>query len=431
MNILYASGHGAALDSDLLTGGGTDDTVALQSLLDLGGHVVVDGPALVSGLNIHSNTTLEFTGGAGLFLKPNSNRAILRNANRSRGAIIDKQIAIRGGFFNCNDVGQVGQTMNAFGLAIQEADKSLMVGMQFLGIEDLLLENVYVYLPKAFGIHIANDKRVTLINPTVDVGTPAAAPPIGKDGVHFNGPSQYVNILAPKIRSWDDALAFNANDTSGYPQWAPDMTINNDWGPYLGQGPITDVSVYGPVFMGAAQGIRLMSFGELIDRIYILGAVGTVQSQPFMQGNLSAAYPAGNFGSRITVDASKIAIGDGSNPPPPPPPPPPSGDITAVFLGATGEDKTNGLDAVPDGNPDWHFRISNLTSDPIRVRIDIRWSGGQSAWEWPLNAAGNWIVVKEYAAGVANCWVRNPNVTATGFTITVTYSDNSTDQVTI
>ncbi len=73
-NVIYASRCGAALDSNVSTGGGTDDTAALQAALDTAVgkghlHLVLDGAALISApLRIHSNTTIECPDrGCGLF----------------------------------------------------------------------------------------------------------------------------------------------------------------------------------------------------------------------------------------------------------------------------------------------------------------------------------------------------------------------------
>ena len=54
-----ASRAGARLDSNLSSGGGTDDTKALQTILNRAAdgravHLIVDGPALVSGLDVYS-----------------------------------------------------------------------------------------------------------------------------------------------------------------------------------------------------------------------------------------------------------------------------------------------------------------------------------------------------------------------------------------
>src|SRR5688572_11342947 len=62
--VVRASEVGAALDSDLINGGGGDDTDVLQSVLNRAAdgsrvHLVIDGPTLVSGLNVFGNTTVE------------------------------------------------------------------------------------------------------------------------------------------------------------------------------------------------------------------------------------------------------------------------------------------------------------------------------------------------------------------------------------
>ena len=61
---VIASEAGAKLDSNVETGGGTDETELFQKILDLavtwgGLHLIVDGAALVRSLAIHSNTTIE------------------------------------------------------------------------------------------------------------------------------------------------------------------------------------------------------------------------------------------------------------------------------------------------------------------------------------------------------------------------------------
>jgi len=63
IKIIHASQAGARLDSNVTTGGGSDDTVALQRVLDRaqtdgGVHLVMDGAALITGLQVHSTRRL-------------------------------------------------------------------------------------------------------------------------------------------------------------------------------------------------------------------------------------------------------------------------------------------------------------------------------------------------------------------------------------
>ena len=80
ISIVYASTV-AKLDSNVRTGGGTDDTAALQAVLDRaktegGIHLIMDGAALVSHLEVYSNTTIEcLNASCGFYQKDNSDCA--------------------------------------------------------------------------------------------------------------------------------------------------------------------------------------------------------------------------------------------------------------------------------------------------------------------------------------------------------------------
>ena len=109
--ILYASDY-AMLDSNVLTGGGTDDTAALQALLDQaeesgGLRLIMDGAALVTGLRVYPNTTIEcLDTSCGFFLRDGSNDAILKNAHWDLEEIRDNNITLIGGTYNHNCRGQ-------------------------------------------------------------------------------------------------------------------------------------------------------------------------------------------------------------------------------------------------------------------------------------------------------------------------------------
>lgn len=73
--------------------GGTDDTAGLQRVLDaaVNGtpvHLIVDGVASVSGLNVYGTRTIECIGGGGHYLRDRSSRAIIRNVHRSKQFIV-------------------------------------------------------------------------------------------------------------------------------------------------------------------------------------------------------------------------------------------------------------------------------------------------------------------------------------------------------
>jgi len=148
-----------------MNGGGTDDTTILQAVLDRAArgvsvHLVIDGTALVSGLNACGNTTIECVAGGGLYLKDGSNRAIIRNAHRSRDAITDEHITIRGCFLNgTRYVKTVRPPLYLEGMKFEiprEPDGTYISGLQFFGVNDLTIENTTLWHARSFSIWVAN-----------------------------------------------------------------------------------------------------------------------------------------------------------------------------------------------------------------------------------------------------------------------------------
>jgi hypothetical protein len=310
--IVKASEVGASLDSNLATGGGHDDTLILQNVLDRAksGHavqLVIDGPALVSGLNVYGHTTIECTAGAGLYLKDNANRAMLRNGNRSRGKILDTNIVIRGCLLNGNrDNQRIGGPMLLGRYSpVEEDGKTPQSGIQFFGVQHLVLEDLSLIHIRSFGIWIANAKYIHLDKITVDTGLPPypytgslaeqrayVNKGVNDDGIHFNGPIQYLLAERLKLRTIDDAFALNANDGS-----YDDMTINDEIGPYVGQGPITDVTVRDVTFMESHEGIRLLSRDQKIDRILFEDLKGSVRERVVLLSHFATTQHTGDYGS--------------------------------------------------------------------------------------------------------------------------------------
>jgi hypothetical protein len=310
--VARASTVGAHLDSDLLKGGGTDDTLPLQGLLDKAAsgpavHLIIDGPALVSGLNLYGNTTIECTAGAGLYLKDGSRRAILRNAHRSRGAITDEHIEVRGCFLNGNrDHQRLPEAPLDHGDSWKrEPDRTFISGLQFFGVNYLTIENVTVWKTLAFGALIANASYVDIHDVIIDDGGGGEADVQeydNTDGLHFKGPLRYVSIDSLKLRVGDDGIALNANDFE-----TNNITTRNDFGPYVGQGPMSDVTISNITFLpGQISGIRILSTSERIDRIAVNNVTGVVRAFLLEISHWQNPTSFGNVGSvsisNVTVD---------------------------------------------------------------------------------------------------------------------------------
>lgn len=288
MPTILASEAGAVLDSDIHDGGGTDDTEVLQAILDRAAdgrplHLVIDGVARVRGLDLHSNTVIEGRPGSGLFLADGSDRAILRNANRSRGAISDERIAIRGLVLNGNRRHQNTVAMPSgppFELLNRASDGAFISGLEFLGINHLHLADLALWNVLSFGVWIGNGKSITIRDLEVDCkndGKPASDDHVHTDGLHFNGPVRHVIVDGLRLRTGDDAIALNANDYI-----FDDLTKDDSLGPFVGQGPITDVLINNVQLEDVAQGVRVLSMRERVDRIVISNVVGTITGAAYV-----------------------------------------------------------------------------------------------------------------------------------------------------
>jgi hypothetical protein len=283
ISTVYASTV-AALDSHVYRGGGTDDTQVLQAVLDRaktegGIHLIMDGAALVSHLEVYSNTTIEcLTADCGFFQKDNSNCAIVTNANWNITDRTIKNITLKGGTYNQNcahqahDVPVTEETrpFNSYG------DIRGVVALEFYGVENVLLRDVVIVDFRTYAFMTANFLHMTLERVWLEL--PGRMQAQNQDGFHFWGPGQFLTIRDCGGKVGDDI-----------------MNIGPDEGD--GVSSITDVLVDGLFLDDADQSIRILSRGTgLVDRVTIRNVQGTYRSFGFY---IDAWYPgntAGNFG---------------------------------------------------------------------------------------------------------------------------------------
>ena len=283
ISTVYASTV-AALDSHVYRGGGTDDTQVLQAVLDRaktegGIHLIMDGAALVSHLEVYSNTTIEcLNADCGFFQKDNSNCAIVTNANWNITERTIKNITLKGGTYNQNcahqahDVPVTEETrpFNSYG------DIRGVVALEFYGVENVLLRDVIIVDFRTYAFMTANFLHMTLERVWLEL--PGRMQAQNQDGFHFLGPGQFLTIRDCGGKVGDDI-----------------MNIGPDEGD--GVSSITDVLVDGLFLDDADQSIRILSRGTgLVDRVTIRNVQGTYRSFGFY---IDAWYPgntAGNFG---------------------------------------------------------------------------------------------------------------------------------------
>jgi hypothetical protein len=281
--VIYASQTGAKLDSDVINGGGTDDTEVLQAVLDsveeLGGlRLVMDGAALVTGLHIHSNTTIEcLNQTCGMFLAGQSNCSILQNAHLDFDVRHDRNITLIGGTYNHNAAEQEHHVGNW-------EDGKWVFGMSFYGVENLLIRDLTLRNQRTFGFMIANFFRVTMENIVIDL--PERMHAQNQDALHFWGPGQFLTIRNAQGRSGDDFINLGPDERDSV-------------------SSITDVLIDGIFLDEADQGIHLLSRGTgRLDRVVIKNVIGKYRSFGFHINPWFPDSQGGNFGNVVfdTID---------------------------------------------------------------------------------------------------------------------------------
>ena len=273
-HIVIASEAGAKLDSNVTTGGGTDDTALIQSILDrapkLGSlKLIVDGPILVAGLKVHSNTTIEcLNRGCGFFLADNSNCPIVANATPQPEGRLDHNLSFLGGTYNGNATHQEKKLHPVDGATTAVA---------LHGVEQVLFRDVSICNSRGFTLYLTNWRRVVLENIYINVDQVPTH--LSKDGIHLCGPGEFMSIRNVQGRTWDDLVALNIDDF--HSDWDSEGAFGYDsawkksWGSAAGFGSVSDVDIDGVQADDCAQVIRILSRASRLDRVSIRNVKGT------------------------------------------------------------------------------------------------------------------------------------------------------------
>lgn len=249
--VIYASAVGAKLDTNLTSGGGTDDTTVLQNALNAASDgtptkLIMDGAALIGGLDIYGRTTIECINGGGFYLKNGANRSALENKNvKPAGqSPVDAWITITGCHINGNRTNQ--SSTDGAGYPVNT--------ITMIGVNDLIVRNVLIIDSKHYGMLIANGSRAFISDSWVL--NPSCSAFDTTDGVHFTGPWQYATLNNLILQGCDDLVAFNTNDGADF------------------TGAITDVAVSNVVGSGHS-GLSIRSKDQIVDRISVSNYSGT------------------------------------------------------------------------------------------------------------------------------------------------------------
>jgi hypothetical protein len=249
----------------------------------------MDGAALITGLTVHSNTTIECLNKAcGFYLADNSNSPIMINANPSTQEISDRNITLVGGTYNHNCMHQVHHLPED--VHYTRAD-SFVVAISFFGIENLLVRDVTIRNQRTFAFLITNWQNVTMENISLELLDFIHGG--NQDGIHIQGPGRFLVLKNIQGNTGDDFIAINADEEF--------LAEKNFFHPCASMGPVTDVVVDTVMVNDAAQILRVLSRESTIDRLVVRNVSGHYRSFGFYLSAwdyLNKGYK-GNFGSML------------------------------------------------------------------------------------------------------------------------------------
>ncbi|MBQ9415904.1 MAG: hypothetical protein IJU20_03565 [Clostridia bacterium] len=279
-----------ALDSDVRTGGGTDVTKPLQAVLDIakeegGVHLIMDGAALVTHLDVWSNTTIEcLTPDCGFYQADGSDTSILTNRPASKKGIVARNITLLGGTYNQNCAHQAHHRPFDPGRDFFEDNPSnpsfsgrrYVFGLDFYGVENLTLRGLTVRDFRTYAVMVGCFRNVTIEDVWLDL--PGRMQAQNQDGFHFAGPGRYLTVRNVGGRVGDDFMNIGPDEE--------DLVSS-----------ITDVLVDGVFHDDADQSIRLLSRGTgRLDRVTIRNVIGTYRSFGFYINSWFPDKTCGQFG---------------------------------------------------------------------------------------------------------------------------------------
>lgn len=297
----YLASEIAALDSDVIHGGGTDDTAALQAVLDLakdktrGVRLIMDGAALVHGLKVYSNTTVECLSAAcGFYLKDHSDCPVIQNGNPrdEKQPIADENITLLGGTYNQNCANQAHDLPReddsgfypCWGLPGFPHSMDLVVNHQWVGVRHLTLRDVIIRDQRTYAVILCNWEHVVIEN--MEIQLPGRVHGQNQDGIHVFGPGRFLTLRNVSGCTSDDFIALAPDERDGV-------------------SAITDVLIDGVHLDDADQAIRMLCHKDgVLDRVVIRNVTGTYRSFGFF---INPFYPTGlskNAGYRnILIDS--------------------------------------------------------------------------------------------------------------------------------
>lgn len=290
----------------------TDSAAALNTAIASGNvDLEVDsGYALSTSLVLASNTTIHCIAPQyGFIMQTTSNATPMVNANPNAptttsgtgGWLVsnqtDKNITVRGCTINANSTQAVTGTQSGIAHKYNPGTGLWVLGVQFIGVNNLVFENNEVYDSGTYAFMGSNDSYMHVNNNWFHQPLPLVS---GKNtaAIQVVGPDQFLWWEGNRGSCADDCYALNADDGNRTGSGDPNLSFGS-W-PGTKWGWITDAFLDNNTLDSSYFGIRLYSATELVDRVFIHNTSGTTCGQTGVLAALTA-LGSGNFG-KIDID---------------------------------------------------------------------------------------------------------------------------------
>jgi hypothetical protein len=302
---------------------GTDNTAAMQALLDLGGNaaapitIYVDGQYSATQLKVKSYTTIICTDNTkGFIQRPSVNLPFVTNYNRTgQGQTAQNQsITIQGGIWN----GSGHQVSGAANRAYYGAEGWNQV-FQFHGVNDLTLTNCALRNGRTFLCYITNSDGVNISGCSFNQSP--SLPDVARgnefiyihDGLKFGGNTHNINVTNVSGYTVDDFMSLCPNDGFVPTPGAVSLGWLQVYSPWAIYGNITNVVVDGVTFQSGYHGFRLLTVSHQLQNITIRNVTGTVNQFALVCDNYVPSetyYSGGTSGycSSLTLENWNITV---------------------------------------------------------------------------------------------------------------------------
>lgn len=247
---------------------GTDNTTAVQAVLDLASHtkglyLIWDVRISTTGLRIGPNTYIKALPSYGAILRNNSDKPLFRNRDTAFAREpVDSNIIVEGGIWNGNSYNSGLNPAQAVGTP----SNGTTAVFSFYGVRNLIVRDFTILRQRTYAIAGNNIRNGLYENGIIDAGNGG----IFSDGVHFDGYSEHCTARNLKIKAIDDAVGINADDAYDNPS-----SPVYGYFPLGAGGPVNDINIENIHLDGGQFGVRVMSGSSRVDNIKIRNLTGS------------------------------------------------------------------------------------------------------------------------------------------------------------